>query len=386
MDLTTKTAKPNLFGTTRAAFESWLQNAGFPQLHARNLYRCLFKQLRLNPAETSSFPIGLQKRLATEWRLGPLPTALDEQHSQYDYSVKYVLQLADGNSVEAVLMPEKQRITLCLSSQVGCRQACVFCHTGRMGLLRNLEAGEIISQIVHANRWIEAHPEWLLKNRLPIGQRVSNLVFMGMGEPLDNVDAVFDAVQIATDPYGLGLGLRHISVSTAGHLEGLQSLVSRIPGVRIALSVHSTFDAKRSKIMPINKRWPLTDVVDYLRHRPGAARSPVMFQYTMIAGVNDGLDEAHRLVELAHGLNAKINLIPLNNISSSRLAAPSQGTIQAFRDILHAAKLRVMVRYSKGQDIGGACGQLIVDKPELGSGATRTGDYPEERSDATTQL
>jgi 23S rRNA (adenine2503-C2)-methyltransferase len=190
--------------------------------------------------------------------------------------------------------------------------------------------------------------------------RVTNIVFMGMGEPLDNVDAVVDAISILTDPYGLALGLRRISVSTAGHLDGIEALLARVPGVRLALSVHSVDEAKRSKIMPINRRWPLALVLERLRRHLGPSQAPVMLQYTMIKGVNDALADAERLAELTAGLNAKINLIPLNEVGPSRLSAPPPETIQAFRDVLHARGLRVMVRYSKGQDIAAACGQLVV--------------------------
>lgn len=350
----------DLYGYPRSQLESWLEEAGASRVHGRNLYRAAFKQAQENPWNIETLPAKLRQRLASEWRSGPELQTLAEHHSLYDLSVKFVLGLEDGLKIESVLMPEKKRITLCLSSQVGCRQACVFCHTGRMGLMRNLSTSEIIGQIVHANRWIAEHPEWLEKNNLPATMKISNVVFMGMGEPLDNVSAVCDALRIATDPYGLNLGLRRISVSTAGHLEGLEQLIQSVPGVRIALSVHSTFDSKRSKIMPINRRWPLADLVARLKDLIAASNASVMFQYTMIAGVNDDLEEARRLAFLARELNAKVNLIPLNDISASRLNAPTHETIQAFRDVLHAAQLRVMVRYSKGQDIGGACGQLIV--------------------------
>jgi 23S rRNA (adenine2503-C2)-methyltransferase len=256
-------------------------------------------------------------------------------------------------------MPEARRLTLCLSSQVGCAQACVFCHTGRMGLKRNLSAGEIVAQVITADRWLRAHPEWFARTRLGAGaarMRVTNIVFMGMGEPLDNVDAVADAVGILASPYGLALGWRRISVSTAGHLDGIEAISARIPGVRLALSVHSVDDAKRSKIMPINRRWPLATVIARLRE----LRADVLFQYTMIQGVNDSLEEAAALVALTRGLDAKVNLIPLNPVGPSRLVAPSADAIQAFRDVLHHAGVRVMVRYSKGQDIAAACGQLVI--------------------------
>jgi 23S rRNA (adenine2503-C2)-methyltransferase len=327
-------------------------------VHARTLFRRAYKGLSETPWAEPSLPRTLAAELAETYEAEG-PRLVEAERSGYDRSVKFLVELKDGLKVETVLMPEKQRITLCLSSQVGCAQGCVFCHTGRMGLVRNLTAGEIVGQVVAANRWILANPEWLAETRLPATQRISNLVFMGMGEPLDNVDGVIEALHILTDPLGLALGLARISVSTAGHLDGLEALFAAIPKVRVALSVHCTDDSKRSRIMPINRRWPLAQVIERLKTltRDGA---PVMLQYTMIDGVNDSLEEAHRLAALADGLNAKVNLIPLNNVSASRLRAPTPEKIQAFRDVLHQAGLRVMVRYSKGQDIAAACGQLIV--------------------------
>ncbi len=328
-------------------------------MHAKDLFRNAYKALSPEPWADENLPRNLAKTMAEGFVLG-LPK-LDQVHvSGYDSSVKFLLGLEDASQVEAVLMPESNRITLCLSSQVGCAQACVFCHTGRMGLTRNLTAGEIVAQVIGANHWIKANPEWLAAVRLPAKSRVSNLVFMGMGEPLDNVDAVVDAIGILTDAYGLQMGLARISVSTAGHLDGLKALYQAIPTARVALSVHSVDDLQRSKIMPINKRWPLASVIEFLKGRPAATSRSVMLQYTMIKGVNDSVDEARRLVELARGLDAKINLIPLNEVSASRLKAPPSETIQAFRDVLHTAGLRTMVRYSKGQDIAAACGQLVV--------------------------
>src|SRR5690606_23699257 len=161
---------------------------------------------------------------------------------------------------------------------------------------------EIVGQVVHADRWIAAHPEWLAAHRLPAGLRVTNIVFMGMGEPLDNVNVVADALRILTDPYGHLLGIRRISASTSGHVDGLEALARQIPGVRVALSVHSTDESKRSRIMPINRRWPLATVMAKLAELFGEDGRPVMLQYTMIAGVNDDLGEARRLVELSRGL------------------------------------------------------------------------------------
>ena len=356
--------RQDFFSQTRADLVASLEALGASSIHARALYQTAYKALSRSPWGDPRLPRAAAGTLASSYAAeGPrLAKAL---RSGYDASVKFLVELDDGGQVEAVLMPEKKRLTLCVSSQVGCAQGCVFCHTGRMGLTRNLTAGEIVGQVVQANRWIQDNPDWLAAVRLPEGQRVTNLVFMGMGEPLDNVESVIKAMAILTDPLGLGLGLARISVSTAGHLDGIERLLAALPKARVALSVHCTDDAKRSRIMPINRRWPLATVLGRLGEltRDGA---PVMLQYTMIRDVNDTLEEAERLVTLARGLNAKINLIPLNEVSASRLQAPPPERIQAFRDVLHAAGLRVMVRYSKGQDIDAACGQLIVRERETG--------------------
>ncbi len=352
----------DFFQLTRADATALCAAHGTSTVHAKDLFRRAYKSLHPTPWSEAQLPRAFAAMMASEFSCAG-PELVPAQRSAYDRSIKFLVNLADGSQVEAVLMPEAKRVTLCLSSQVGCAQACVFCHTGRMGLKRNLTAGEIVGQVVGADRWIKANPEWLAAARLPARQRVSNIVFMGMGEPLDNAGAVIQALQILTDAYGLALGPGRISVSTAGHLDGIEQLITEMPQVRLALSVHSTDEAQRSKIMPINRRWPLHEVLARLRTLLGPDGSPVLLQYTMIQGVNDTPAEAAALVALTRGLNAKVNLIPLNEVGASRLVAPSAERIQAFRDVLHHAGLRVMVRYSKGQDIAAACGQLIV-KPQ----------------------
>lgn len=355
--------RQEFFSQTRTALEGYLAAQGASRVHAKTLYRVAYKGLNPTPWTDPSLSKSLAAMMSAGFEADGPKLTLAER-SGYDRSVKFLVELADGQKVEAVLMPEKHRITLCISSQVGCAQGCVFCHTGRMGLLRNLTAGEIVGQVVQANRWIASNPEWIKAASLPARQKVSNIVFMGMGEPLDNVEAVIDAVNILTDAVGFGLGLARISVSTAGHLDGINRLLEAIPKARIALSVHCTDDSKRSRIMPINRRWPIATVIARLRELAGRGAS-IMLQYTMIEGVNDSLEEAQRLVAMAAGLDAKVNLIPLNEVSASRLQAPTPERIQAFRDVLYKAGLRVMIRYSKGQDIAAACGQLIV-KDESG--------------------
>ena len=350
----------SFYGLTREALEAWCTLHGFSPVHAKTLFRNAYKALSPVPWSAPSLPRACAALLPLSLSSAPL-RLVAEQRSGYDHSLKFLVGLAGGREVEAVLMPETKRLTLCLSSQVGCAQGCVFCHTGRMGLIRQLSTDEIVGQVLLAERWIAAHPEWLQQVRLPASTRISNIVFMGMGEPLDNVDAVIAALRILSDPFGLALGLSHISVSTAGHLDGIERLYAALPKARLALSVHSTDDAQRSRIMPINKRWPLAEVVARLRSILGSDGPPVLLQYTLIRGVNDRLEDAEQLARLSQGLNAKINLIPLNVVGPSRLSAPSPEAIKAFRDLLCGHGLRVMVRYSKGQDIAAACGQLVRD-------------------------
>lgn len=292
------------------------------------------------------------------------PEIISHHQSRYDASVKFVVALHDGSKVEMVLMPESKRVTLCVSSQVGCAQGCIFCHTGRMGLLRNLEASEIVGQVWMANQWIKDNPEWLRLTRLPPLQKITNIVFMGMGEPLDNVSAVAKAITILTNPYGMNIAKRKISVSTAGHLDGLEEMLTIHPDVRLAISVHSAFETERSKIMPINRRWPLTKLVDMLKDLPTQKENGLLLQYTLISGVNDSEEHARELVKLFNGMNVKINIIPLNPVGPSRLKGPDTGKLEAFRDEIYKSGMRVMIRYSKGQDIGGACGQLVVQQED----------------------
>lgn len=361
----------SFYSQTRYQLASLCGTLGVPSVHALDLFREAYKGLNSHPWTRQGLPKILKAYCQDHFFEAPKVKLTPGILSGYDGSVKFRAILPSLSEtapdspkemvVETVLMPEKKRITLCLSTQVGCAQGCVFCHTGRMGLIRNLLAEEMVGQILAAKQWIKEHPEWLAQVGLKADQTISNIVFMGMGEPLDNVDELITSIEIMTDPYGLALGLRHLSVSTAGHLDGLKKLLSRVKGVRLALSVHSPDEVKRAKIMPIQKRWPLKDVINYLHGELPANGGSVMLQYTLIAGVNDSLDEAQDLVLIAKRLNAKVNIIPLNTVAVNRLKSPTQNQVQSFRDVLHHEGIRVMVRYSKGQDIAAACGQLIVE-------------------------
>jgi 23S rRNA (adenine2503-C2)-methyltransferase len=349
----------SFFGLTMSDAEGYCSEAGASLVHARDLFRSAYKEGRSNPWVRPGIPKKLVKSLESHFTDTGFKVS-SEHMSQYDGSVKFVVELADKSQVEMVLMPESKRITLCVSSQVGCAQGCVFCHTGRMGLLRNLDASEIVSQVWTANQWIVSHPDWLRERRLPAHQRITNIVFMGMGEPLDNVESVARAISILTNPFGLNLAKRRISVSTAGHLTGMDELLKIHPDVRLAISVHSAIESERSKIMPINRRWPLSQLMEKLRTLPTQQENGLLLQYTLISGVNDSDEHARKLIDLVKDMNVKINIIPLNPVGPSRLKSPEMDRLESFRDEIYNSGLRVMVRYSKGQDIAAACGQLVV--------------------------
>ena len=349
----------NFYSLSPDKIRGLLEKQGFSQVHFKAVYQYFYQDNADRDKLLQNLPKELIRHLESEYTFAPIAIAKELQ-SKYDSSVKFLLRLADGELVEAVLMPERARISLCISSQVGCRQACSFCHTGRMGLKRNLSAGEIVGQIVTANQWLKDHPPWLQAVRLTESQRVSNVVFMGMGEPLDNVPELVDALKIMVSPQGLSLAPRRITVSTAGHLDGLKKLVSENLGVGIALSLHIPDAKERSRIMPINRRYPLEEVLTYLRDAQTTKNRHFLIQYTVIAGVNDSLAHAEKLAHLLKGIKVKVNLIPLNSFDATSFKQPDPDDLYAFQGLLLRSGIRSMIRFSKGQDIDAACGQLAI--------------------------
>ena len=275
------------------------------------------------------------------------------EQSAMDGSSKLVLSMADGLEIETVLIPERGRLTQCLSTQVGCAQGCRFCQTGRMGLMRSLSVDEIVGQVIAAELWRRTQEGVL--SQYP---RISNLVFMGMGEPLDNLDAVMTAINIFTDTQGLQFSHNKITVSTVGMLPQLSHFLSTSKAC-LALSLHSPFDEERSKVMPVNTRHPLQNVIDVLKLESSRYARPYMIQYTLLKNVNDSERHAQALADLLSGLRVKINLIPLNEHEGAAFRRPELARVWKFRDILKAAGHVATVRLSKGRDIAAACGQLI---------------------------
>jgi 23S rRNA (adenine2503-C2)-methyltransferase len=270
-----------------------------------------------------------------------------------DGTRKYLLRIAGGHEVEVVYIPEKDRGTLCISSQVGCTLTCPFCHTGTQKLVRNLTAGEIVGQILVAR---DDLGEW---GKAPGDKRLlSNIVLMGMGEPLYNFENVRDAMLIAMDNEGISLSRRRITLSTSGVVPGIQRAGDEI-GCMIAVSFHATTDDLRDQLVPINKKWNIEALLQALRDYPRLSNSErITFEYVMLKGVNDSDEDAHRLVRLIKGIPAKINLIPFNEWPGSPYQRSSGNRIHAFGDIVNAAGYASPIRRPRGEDIMAACGQL----------------------------
>jgi 23S rRNA (adenine2503-C2)-methyltransferase len=266
-----------------------------------------------------------------------------------DGTTKFLLTLADGRLIESVYIPDTPADTFCISTQVGCAMRCAFCLTGRMGLTRNLTAGEIASQV-----------RVLLRETRLLG-RPFNIVLMGMGEPLHNYDETMKALRILHDERGLAVPERRITLSTVGVLPALERLASESIMPNLAISLHSTTEDQRDALVPVNRKYGLQDLVDACRRFPLRRRRRVTFEYVLLAGVNDTPADARRLVALLHGIKAKVNLIPLNEAAGIPFDRPSDERVNAFAKALADHGLTVSVRKSRGRDIRAACGQLIVE-------------------------
>ena len=285
-----------------------------------------------------------------------VPEVVSKQVS-VDGTRKYLIRIAGGHEVETVYIPEKDRGTLCISSQVGCTLTCSFCHTGTQKLVRNLTAGEILGQVMLARDDLN---EWPEPGRNPVNaaRLLSNIVLMGMGEPLYNFDNVRDAMKIAMDPEGISLSRRRITLSTSGVVPEIARTATEI-GCLLAISFHATTNEVRNKLVPINKRWNLDTLLEALREYPKVSNSErITFEYVMLKDINDSDADAHRLVDLIKGIPAKVNLIPFNPWPGAPYERSTNNRIRAFSEIIYQAGYASPVRKPRGEDIFAACGQL----------------------------
>lgn len=332
--------KTDLKNLTLPALERFLQGQGKERFRAVQIFKWIYQRDARAFEEMTNISKDLRAELAVTAFISNLePAALEEGG---DGTRKYLFDLGDGNAVESVLIPDEGRNTLCISSQAGCAMGCEFCLTGTFRLARNLTTAEIVNQIMAVRREVE----------------IRNVVMMGMGEPLHNLDNVIPAIQIMIDGNGMQFSNRRVTVSTCGLVPEMERLGREIPNVNLAVSLNATTDELRDRIMPVNRRYPLKELLRACKGFPLPGRRKVTFEYVLLGGVNDSLDDAKRLLRLISDIPNKVNLIPFNEHEGCGYKAPAREAIDAFHKYLVDRHVTVITRDSRGGDISAACGQL----------------------------
>lgn len=357
---------PNILNISENELSTWFTQNGGKPYWAKQVFRWIFEKRVLSPDRYTDLPPAFRNSLGASFsfELPELDSALISQ----DGSEKILLKSTDGSLFECVLMPSDDRVTICVSSQVGCRMACTFCQTGRLGLMRNLSRGEILAQVLWCYRQLE---------KRNIDRRITNVVFMGMGEPLDNFDNVIDACKIMLAPHYFGMSKHRVTISTCGLVPEIRRLAKEYP-LRLAISLHSADSARRTQLMPINRQHSLEDLKQALLEYP-AGRDGITFEYIMLDGINDSIEYAKKLVKFLHGLKAKVNLIPMNAHPGMTWQPSQEKNMREFQRYLAERSIPAPIRYSRGDDISGACGQLAAKrKSEL--------HLPPQRSKANKPL
>ncbi len=350
--------KTNIVGLTRTALREALIAAGTPEKQAKmrlgQLWQWVYHWGVRDFALMTNLAKDYRALLADHFTI-EIPEVVTRQISE-DGTRKYLVRIAGGHEVEVVYIPETDRGTLCISSQVGCTLTCSFCHTGTQKLVRNLTTAEIVGQVMMARDDLD---EWPVPGAPKEEVRlISNIVLMGMGEPLYNFENVRDAMQIVMDGEGIALGRRRITLSTSGVVPEISRTATEI-GCQLAVSFHATTDAVRDVLVPINKRWNIATLLEALKAYPNLSNSErITFEYVMLDGVNDTKEDAHRLVKLLEGIPAKVNLIPFNEWPGAPYKRSSGNRIHAFADIIYHAGYASPIRTPRGEDIMAACGQL----------------------------
>ncbi|RUS60171.1 23S rRNA (adenine(2503)-C(2))-methyltransferase RlmN [Pseudorhodobacter sp. E13] len=352
--------KINIIGLTRDQLRAALIAAGCPEKQAKmrvgQIWQWVYFFGLRDFAEMTNLSKDFRALLAEKFEL-VLPEVVTRQISE-DGTRKYLVRIQGGHEVEVVYIPETDRGTLCISSQVGCTLTCSFCHTGTQKLVRNLTPAEIVGQVMLARDDLDEWPVKGASNADPAARLVSNIVLMGMGEPLYNFENVRDAMHIVMDGEGIALGRRRITLSTSGVVPEIARTAREI-GCLLAVSFHATTDEVRDVLVPINKKWNIATLLDALRDYPGLSNSErITFEYVMLDGVNDSKEDAYRLIELLRGIPAKVNLIPFNEWPGAPYKRSSGNRIHAFADIINAAGYASPIRKPRGEDIMAACGQL----------------------------
>ena len=351
--------KVNIIGLTKQSLSEHLLKAGIEQKHLNmrqsQIWGWLYQKGINDFSKMDNISKDVKSLLSKYFSIN-LPIVVKKEIST-DGTKKYLLKLSGGHEIETVFIPETDRGTLCISSQVGCTLTCSFCHTGTQKLVRNLNPSEMIGQVLIAREDLNEWPT-VKDNRVGQPRKLSNIVLMGMGEPLYNFDAVRDAMNIAMDPAGIALSRRRITLSTSGVVPEIRKVGDEI-GCMLAISFHATTDEVRNKLVPINKRWNINQLLQALRDYPRLSNSErITFEYVMLDKVNDSDEDAKRLIALIKGIPAKINLIPFNEWPGAPYKRSSNNRIRAFADIIHNAGYSSPIRKPRGEDIMAACGQL----------------------------
>jgi 23S rRNA (adenine2503-C2)-methyltransferase len=320
---------------------------GEREFRARQIVQWLYARGAESFDAMLDLPASLRLHLKQNFKIG-VPAASFVSRAT-DGTRKLLIRLADGEEIESVIIPADGRVTLCMSSQVGCAMACEFCATARMGLHRNLTTSEMLGQVFAARR------------ELDTGEEFTNFVFMGMGEPLANYPRLIETLTIMTAEWGMNISPRRITVSTVGLIPAMERLLAEVP-VNLAVSLHATTNDLRNRLAPINERYPLEDLIAACRNLPIKRRSRIMFEYVMLEGVNDSIADARRLLKLLAPLRAKINLIFYNPFEGSDLHTSPRAAVEAFQAILKNGNLTATIRESRGLDIAAACGQLYAEQ------------------------
>lgn len=337
------TEKKNLKSYTYNELEALVRNElGEPSFRAKQIFEWLYRGAD-SFDEMSNLSKSLRERLGAAYIAGNLK--IEQKFvSRIDETRRYLLKLEDGNYIESVLMKYHHGYTICVSSQVGCAMGCRFCASTRNGKARNLSAGEIIGQVMTVQK--------------DLGERISNIVMMGIGEPLDNYDEVLKFLEIVNHPSGLNIGHRHITLSTCGLVPKIKDLADRQLQITLSVSLHAADDETRSEIMPVNRRYSISQLMEVCRYYIKKTNRRISFEYTLISGVNDNSAEAEKLLKLLHGMLCHVNLIPVNPVKETGFKQGSRAKIEEFQRILESGGISATIRREMGADISAACGQL----------------------------
>jgi 23S rRNA (adenine2503-C2)-methyltransferase len=330
--------------------QSTLQDWGEPPYRASQVWEGLYKHLYISPDQFTNLPLSLQDRFATTFEFQRLHPKLHAHSSDGD-TEKILFELPEGRQIETVLMFYDKRRTVCISTQAGCGMGCVFCATGQMGLQGNLSTGEIVEQVIYFTRTLRTR-----------GERLSNIVTMGMGEPFHNYDAVMRAMETLNHPDGFQFGARRITLSTVGIIPMIQRFTEEKHRINLAISLHAATNALRDQLVPINRRYPLEDLIASCKNYIHSSGRRISFEWALIEGINDGREQAEALRELMRGMQSHVNLIPLNPTEGYTESASSGSSAAAFRDQLEDYGINTTIRLRRGIDILAGCGQLAAQE------------------------